>query len=121
MAVLKYLWPLIFLVGCYDLDYEPSDGVIQDQNEPPVVVIETPENGATATSPLVVTGVATDKEDGDLSSGIVWKADGTLIGVGASISPELTVGDHTLVASVADSEGELASSEITVTITNGGT
>ncbi len=84
-------------------------------NTPPVVVITSPLNGLSVESGTLITfaGTATDTEDGELSSGLSWVSDldGT-IGSGASFSTgSLSVGMHTVTASVSDS-GSLSSSDL---------
>jgi PKD repeat protein len=91
-------------------------------NAPPVVSITSPQNGATAPfgSPVNLTATATDPEDGNLSATIAWTSslDGSL-GTGASIGPStLTIGTHTITASVTDTNGKTASNSITITVTN---
>lgn len=109
MAVLKRLWPLLFIMGCYDLDYGPPNAL-------PVVVIDSPQDAQTVESPVVITGTATDDEDGDLSGDIVWKSDDELIGVGAFISADLADGEHIISGSVSDSAGAVATAQISITV-----
>jgi hypothetical protein len=62
-------------------------------------------------------GFASDDEDGDLSANISWTSskDGTL-GTGASVSAVLTVGTHTITASVTDNGNLTATDSISVTV-----
>lgn len=110
MAFLRRLWPLLVITGCYDLDYGR-------QNASPIVVIDSPQDAQRVESPLVITGTASDDDDGDLSAEIVWKSDEELIGVGAFISVELPEGQHLISGSVSDSEGAVASAQISITVT----
>ena len=112
MAVLKGIWPFLFIVGCYDLDYDP--GV---QNAAPVLVIDSPQDAQTIENPVSITGTATDSEDGDLSADIVWKSGDELLGVGPFISKELSVGQHIIIGSVSDSAGEVGTAQISITVT----
>ena len=90
-------------------------------NSAPVVLILAPSNASTFTSVATVNfaGTASDAEDGTLTSSIAWTSnrDG-LIGTGGSFSTSsLSVGTHTIAASVADSAGMTASTQITIQIT----
>lgn len=89
-------------------------------NTDPVVTITAPHDGAPALSgePVVLHATATDVEDGDLSSDIVWTSDldGPL-GIGASISPVLSPGSHILTASVTDTAGSSSTHQITIDVT----
>jgi subtilisin family serine protease len=86
----------------------------------PVVTITSPTGGTTVTDGdlITFTGTVSDAEEGDLSSSISWSSDidGGL-GSGASISTSaLSVGTHTITASVTDSGGLEGSDTITVTV-----
>jgi len=76
---------------------------------PPVVVISSPSNGAafTAGTSVSFAGTATDSEDGPLGAQLQWTS--TIngpIGAGTSFSTSaLSVGTHTIRASVVDSTG----------------
>ena len=77
-------------------------------NTAPVVSISTPANGssfADGTS-ISFSGSATDNEEGNLSSTLVWLSsrDGQ-IGTGTSFEKVLSVGSHTITAWVNDSKG----------------
>ncbi|MCB1032768.1 MAG: S8 family serine peptidase, partial [Acidobacteria bacterium] len=107
--------------GVDDLSICPSGG---GGNTPPQVTISAPANGSTFVAGQSVTfgGSATDAEDGTLSGSLSWTSslDGA-IGSGAGFSTStLSVGTHTVTASVVDSGGLPASDSITVTITNPG-
>jgi hypothetical protein len=89
-------------------------------NTPPSASIGSPGNGATFTEgdPVSFSGSASDAEDGAISSSLVWTSslDGP-IGTGASFSTaSLSVGTHTISASVSDSGGLSGSDSITITI-----
>lgn len=88
-------------------------------NQTPVVEIVKPANGATVTSgeTIVFTGVASDTEDGDLTDSLSWQSnlDGS-IGKGNSFDrADLSVGVHTITASVTDSQGLSKAVRITLT------
>ncbi|HSG24964.1 MAG TPA: S8 family serine peptidase, partial [Anaerolineales bacterium] len=96
-------------------------------NTAPTVTIESPRDGAAIASGTSITfeGSAIDAEDGNRSSSIVWTSsiDGNL-GTGASVSAVLTVGTHTITASVTDNGNLTATDSISVTVngsTGGGT
>lgn len=75
-------------------------------NTPPAVTITSPADGTTVVEGRVISfaGSATDAEDGDLSSSLGWESnlDG-VIGAGRLFSAALSVGTHTITASVTDS------------------
>ncbi|NNE34063.1 MAG: T9SS type A sorting domain-containing protein, partial [Rhodothermales bacterium] len=90
-------------------------------NDSPVVAITAPADGSSfATgSSVSFAGTATDTEDGVISANLAWSSslDGS-IGSGASFSTStLSVGVHTVTASVTDSGGKSGSDQISVTIT----
>ena len=88
-------------------------------NTPPVVTINSPANNANFASGASISfsGSATDAEDGDLTSGLVWTSnlDGQ-IGTGGSFSAVLTAGTHTITASVTDSGSLTGSASIMITV-----
>jgi hypothetical protein len=88
-------------------------------NTPPAVAITSPANGAAVigNDPISFTATASDAQDGDLGPGLSWTSDrdGPL-GTGASISAPLSVGSHTITASVVDSHGAPASDGISLTV-----
>ena len=91
-------------------------------NTAPEVLISAPANNSSFTEGTSVTfsGSASDGEDGDISSALVWTSslDNKQIGSGASFSTDLlSVGTHTITASVTDSGGLSGSVSVTVTIT----
>ncbi|MGQ0793314.1 MAG: S8 family serine peptidase [Deltaproteobacteria bacterium] len=93
-----------------------AQGVV---NEPPVVDISLPLNGAKYTLGAVVqmSAAALDAEDGNLSSEIYWESnlEGAL-GVGPSAGKALKVGIHTISASVTDSGNKTNVDSITVEV-----
>jgi hypothetical protein len=88
-------------------------------NNPPSVTITSPTDGSTFNEEASIpfTGTASDVEDGDLTASLVWTSslDGQ-IGTGGRFSAELSVGTHTVTASVTDSGGLTGSASITVTV-----
>ena len=90
-------------------------------NTPPTVTISAPANGSSYTQGdnVTFTGSATDSEDGTLTGSITWTSnlDGS-IGSGASFSiSTLSVGTHTVTASVTDS-GSLNDTDTVTVIVN---
>ncbi|MEM7582074.1 MAG: hypothetical protein AAF560_01725 [Acidobacteriota bacterium] len=92
-------------------------------NNPPTVNITAPTNGASFSQGATIgfTGTATDSEDGNLTASLAWSSnrDGS-IGSGGSFSRVLSVGSHTITASVTDSGGQPGSAQITITVTGSG-
>ncbi len=88
-------------------------------DDPPSVTISAPADGSSSVegSSISFAGSATDPEDGDLTANLSWSSnlDGA-IGSGGSFSTVLSVGIHTITASVTDSGGLQGSDQITVTI-----
>jgi arylsulfatase A-like enzyme len=93
----------------------PSPG-----SPPSITSIQAEPANAAFRTPVVMTGTASDPEDGDLSATIAWSSnrDGSL-GVGATVTaPLLSAGAHTITARVTDSSGTSASATVAVLITN---
>lgn len=91
-------------------------------NTAPTVSISSPANGASFVqgTSITFTGSANDTQDGNLSGALGWTSsiNGT-IGSGASFSTSaLSVGTHTITASVTDSGGLTGSASISITITS---
>ncbi len=89
-------------------------------NSPPTVSIAAPSSGSVSTQgdSVSFSASASDAEDGSLSASIVWTSslDG-VIGSGASFSTSsLSVGTHSVTASVSDSGGLNASDAVTITV-----
>lgn len=83
----------------------------------PVVTISEPLSDVTAAfDAIVLTGSASDVEDGDLTASIVWSSDqdGPL-GTGGSLTPTLSVGVHVISATVQDQAGQSVSAAVTLT------
>ncbi|MGX5172748.1 fibronectin type III domain-containing protein [Aliikangiella sp. IMCC44653] len=83
----------------------------QPSNQAPQLAIISPENDSSsyANHVVLLSANAFDEEDGNLNDNINWVSsiDGNL-GDGAELSVQLSVGSHTLTATVTDS-GELSS------------
>jgi hypothetical protein len=93
---------------------------INAPNTPPTVTITVPANNSsfTAGTNVTFTGTASDTQDGDLTSSLAWASsiDGAL-GTGGSVSSStLSVGTHTITASVTDTHGASGSAAISITI-----
>lgn len=89
-------------------------------NTAPSVVISAPSGGSTSSQGQSVSfsGSASDSEDGNLSGSLAWASsrDGA-IGNGASFSTSgLSVGSHTITASVTDSGGLSGSDTVDITV-----
>jgi hypothetical protein len=79
------------------------------QNTPPQMVLQDPVDRSTYqhSNYVYFSATATDLQDGDLSAQITWDSslDGRL-GTGSSLQPmHLSVGAHTITATVTDSDG----------------
>jgi hypothetical protein len=62
-------------------------------------------------------GEATDPEDGNLASSIIWEDNGVFLGTGETFSTDiLSNGDHTITATVTDSDGNTVSASISITV-----
>jgi hypothetical protein len=88
-------------------------------NAPPVVDILAPVPGGKSEKDAVIpfNGTAIDDEDGDLSASIEWYSnlDG-ILGMGSNISTSLSVGIHTIIASVDDVQGATGIDQISVSV-----
>jgi hypothetical protein len=98
-----------------------ATGSLVVSNTPPLVYIAHPGAGLSVPQGTQVTanGVASDTEDGDLSSVITWRdsIDGYLgAGAGTSYTPS-SMGTHTITAQVQDSGGLTASDTVDITVT----
>lgn len=92
-------------------------------NTAPSVTISSPANGSSFTYGTAVTfsASASDSQDGNISSRIVWKSNGTQFGTGATVSKALPLGTNTVTASVTDNGGLTSTKQISVTIASGTT
>lgn len=100
--------------------FSAADSVTVHIVNRPVVQILAPLPGAQVVEgrELLLTGIASDAEDGDLSAGITWTSslDG-VIATGASATVSLSKGTHTLAASVTDADGYSPGDPPQVTVT----
>jgi hypothetical protein len=88
-------------------------------NTAPTVSITSPANNSSFAAGATITfaGSASDREDGSLSSSIVWTSSiNGQLGVGASVSKSLSNGTHTITAKVTDKAGVTATASITVNV-----
>jgi hypothetical protein len=88
-------------------------------NTAPTIAISSPSNKSSYASGAVVnfSGSADDAQDGNLTGAIQWTSsvDGQ-IGTGGSFTRVLLLGVHTITASVTDSAGLMASTQVTITV-----
>jgi VCBS repeat-containing protein len=106
--------------GFFQLDNIRLNTSSVPNNIAPVVTITSPSSGASSTvgQPVTFSATGMDSEDGNISGNISWLSsrDGA-IGSGGTISTNaLTVGAHTITASVTDSGGLPGSASITFTV-----
>jgi len=88
-------------------------------NTPPSVAINNPRDGATFVvgAQIRFDGTAWDAEDGDLTHVIAWYSsrDGPL-GQGTGFRTSLSQGTHEIIAQVRDTRGALASTSVTIEV-----
>jgi hypothetical protein len=88
-------------------------------NQPPAVSISTPANNTSVLegSSVTFSGSASDSEDGNLTSKLVWTSslDGPM-GIGGSVSKALSAGTHTIRATVTDTSGAASYKQVAVTV-----
>jgi len=102
---------------------EASVSIQVIKNEPPSLTIITPGEGSTYARAQTVSfiGEATDAVDGNISYKITWTSslDGSL-GTGATVTrANMTLGTHTITASVTDNNGNTISRTVTMIIIDG--
>jgi hypothetical protein len=97
-----------------------SDSIALTVNAAPIATITAPPDGSSVAQgdAVTLTGTATDAEDGDLSASLAWVSDRDgALGTGASVThSDLSVGLHTITASVTDSGGVAGSDPITLAV-----
>ena len=110
-----------------DTDSTENDGKVYELSLPPVsantsplVVINSPTNGASYNlgTSITFSGTANDVQDGNLSAGLKWTSsrDG-LIGSGASFNTTgLSAGSHTVTAAVTDRGGLTGSAQVSFVV-----
>jgi len=88
-------------------------------NNPPKLSLASPNDGLQIEQylPLALSAVASDVEDGDLSTGITWTSDvsGSL-GTGGALAVTLPLGTHIITASITDGNGKMTSITRNVTV-----
>lgn len=96
-----------------------NSGIPAPANAAPRLSILTPLPGFTIDDGLaaIFSAEATDAEDGDISSEIFWDSnvDGP-IGTGASLSANLSLGEHLITAEVFDSDGASDTKYVEMTV-----
>jgi hypothetical protein len=105
--------------GTWTNDRTRKSAALGGGNSPPAVSVAAPANGAVFAPNAIITftGTASDVEDGNLSSSLVWRSSLTgALGNGASLSTSLPVGTHAVTASVTDGGGGSGSAAVTVIV-----
>jgi subtilisin family serine protease len=130
------LYDQVTQAGNFDWTDDSGDGILESlldvstfsafliatggrTNYPPSVSITSPTDGASFYSgdSISFAGSATDAEDVDLTTDMVWTSDREgQIGTGGSFNVSLSAGTHTITAEVADSGGLPADDSITITV-----
>jgi hypothetical protein len=90
-------------------------------NTAPVVNISAPASGSSALEGTSVSfaGSASDKEDGNITSGLVWTSSiNGQIGTGASFTQSVSAGSHTITATVTDRNGVTSWKQTFLTVTS---
>ena len=97
-----------------------ADSACTPSNTAPSVSISAPANGSSSTQGQAVTftGTATDAEDGSLTGSLSWSSnlDGNLSSGGSFSTSSLSVGSHTVTASVTDSGSLSGSASVSITV-----
>jgi hypothetical protein len=109
--------------GLVQADLALAEMGIPSENQPPVVSIDTPSDGANFDSGNGITfsGSAFDDEDGVLTAGLVWTSSrDDQIGTGGHFvtrgKRKLSDGKHIIIATVTDSGDASGSASITITV-----
>ena len=88
----------------------------------PQICIVSPADGSIFNSgtTVLLQGIASDPEDGDISSSIVWTSNLQAgAGIGAELSTsQLIDGAHTITATITDSNGNSSNESVTVTVSD---
>ncbi|MEM7481793.1 MAG: M36 family metallopeptidase [Acidobacteriota bacterium] len=97
-----------------------GDSPCTPSNTPPTVTISSPADPTTVTqgASVTFTGTATDAEDGTLTGSLSWSSnlDGAIGSGGSFSTSSLSIGTHTVTASVTDSGSLSGSDTVTVTV-----
>jgi subtilisin len=92
-------------------------------NNPPIVSISSPADAASFGAGEIISfaGSASDTEDGDLTTSMIWESNllSEPIGYGGFFSTALVEGTHTITAAVTDSVGASGSESIVITVGGG--
>ncbi len=120
---LKFVWNISEPgtgFGFFQLDNIRLNTSSVPSNVAPLVTITAPGNGSSSTlgQPVAFAGTATDTEDGSLTGNLSWVSsrDGAIGSGGTFSTSALTVGSHTITASVTDSGGLSGSASITIAV-----
>ena len=92
-------------------------------NNPPLVTVTGGAGTYNHGNTVILTGTATDVEDGTITGSLAWSSsmDGSIPGNGGRVSTNtLSLGTHTITASVIDSDGNSDSDSISVTMSESG-
>lgn len=94
-------------------------GTAKSTNSAPTVSITSPTTStASQGSSILFAGSASDTQDGNLTSQVVWTSSIVgQIGVGGSFTTTLPAGSHVITATVKDSGGLTASKQISLNVT----
>jgi hypothetical protein len=91
-------------------------------NTAPTVAIASPLSGLSVVQGSAVTfvGSASDQQDGNLTSSVVWTSNlvGQSLGYGGSVTAALPLGTNVVTATVTDSGGYSATAAVTVAVTS---
>jgi len=120
-AILSLL--CILIINCSDEEVtSPPDQ--NDNSEEPAVIINSPDDGATFTAGTAVSFACSGEDYHGAAipdSGLVWESDqDDTIGTGSSFDrDDLSVNTHVITLTATDSEGNDASTGVTISITLG--
>ncbi len=111
----------LLLASCTDPGGEDDDSSSSPPvNEVPVVTITSPTSGAVFAEgeAVLLSGSATDPEDGDVPDGVLswYDADVGDLGAGPEISVTLLPGYHTVLLRAADEEGDLGTAAVAFSV-----
>lgn len=91
--------------------------------ETPILSIQSPIDGGSVSpaSTITFSASAQDPQDGDISSNINWESDlSGYIGEGSSIDLMLPLGNHRILVSVVDTDGNEDNQQLNITVENQG-
>jgi len=89
------------------------------RNTSPTVTITSPANNSQFNSGALIhfAGTAIDKQDGDLSSKLVWQSSrDSYLWTGSNFDRTLSDGTHTITALVTDRSGKTGSASVTINV-----